>query len=366
MNKGGLSQAVTTILFIALVLVLAGVIWVIVANVLATQSKNITDSSDKLLEYNYSIGVEENPSASCTSNCSGKECGSDACGGQCPPGCSESQSCNEGVCINNHCVPKTCADLEKQCGAWDDECGNSFDCGPCSGGYTCTLDGICQFEFNNTGNVLLLHFENNFLDSSGLGNNGTSYGAKFTTSSKIGSYAGSFDGSSTLEPLAKGLPGGNSPRTINFWVKRLGLSRNPASDLNQFVFSYGSNLYNMNFKIDTVDNKSYVTVQNGYGDSGKASGKTTSIFSPADGWKMVTYVFNGSNLLIYVNGSSEVNSFWGQISTSAVAPRIGCQNGYTSGFRYFNGTLDEFSIWNRTLSAEEISYLYNFGNGREI
>jgi len=46
-----------------------------------------------------------------------------------------------------------------------------------------------------TGNVLLLHMNNNWNDASGEGNDGTASGATFSTSSKLGSHAGSFDGS---------------------------------------------------------------------------------------------------------------------------------------------------------------------------
>jgi len=35
----------------------------------------------------------------CTPNCAGKECGSDGCGGTCPPGCNAEETCNNGVCV---------------------------------------------------------------------------------------------------------------------------------------------------------------------------------------------------------------------------------------------------------------------------
>src|SRR3990167_10052895 len=41
---------------------------------------------------------------------------------------------------------------------------------------------------------LLIHANNDWLDASGNGNNGTATGATFSTSAKLGSHCGSFDG----------------------------------------------------------------------------------------------------------------------------------------------------------------------------
>jgi len=40
------------------------------------------------------------------------------------------------------CTPKDCVELNQQCGAVDDGCGKSLNCGPCSDGTTCK-DGAC-------------------------------------------------------------------------------------------------------------------------------------------------------------------------------------------------------------------------------
>lgn len=43
------------------------------------------------------------------------------------------------------CVPLTCADLERECGVWDDGCGATVYCGNCSEGYFCD-SGVCEIE----------------------------------------------------------------------------------------------------------------------------------------------------------------------------------------------------------------------------
>jgi len=52
-----------------------------------------------------------------------------------------SNGCLNGACLG--CVAKTCSDLGKQCGGWDNGCQQSIDCGSCGSGQTCNADGQC-------------------------------------------------------------------------------------------------------------------------------------------------------------------------------------------------------------------------------
>ena len=70
----------------------------------------------------------------CASECSGKSCGDDGCGGSCglcEPGtkCGDSGSCEQ---CTASCEERTCG---------SDGCGGS--CGPCDDGFMCTPDGKC-------------------------------------------------------------------------------------------------------------------------------------------------------------------------------------------------------------------------------
>ncbi len=74
----------------------------------------------------------------------GKECGrwEDGCGellecGTCPQG----EYCDDGVC-EEECVPDTCESLHKECGSWPDGCGSTLNCGGCPNGESC-VDGVC-------------------------------------------------------------------------------------------------------------------------------------------------------------------------------------------------------------------------------
>jgi len=58
--------------------------------------------------------------------------------------CESGKICQDGACVTNSttCTPKTCSQLGKTCGTWDNGCGTQINCGTCSTGQTCS-NGIC-------------------------------------------------------------------------------------------------------------------------------------------------------------------------------------------------------------------------------
>jgi len=74
-------------------------------------------------------------------------------------------------------------------------------------------------------------------------------------------------------------------------------------------------------------------------------------------WQHIVGTYDGSNLRLYVNG---VNVDTLSITTSPLSislqERIGAAN---DGSGDFNGSLDEFRIYNSTLSSTDIGYIYN-------
>jgi hypothetical protein len=94
------------------------------------------------------LGATCTPAGTCSYPplAAGTACASVACGtcdgnGTCV-GCTPPDTCGgtPGTCI---CAPKTCAQLEVQCGPANDGCGAVIDCGGCPSGETC-LDGTCR------------------------------------------------------------------------------------------------------------------------------------------------------------------------------------------------------------------------------
>ncbi len=83
------------------------------------------------------------PGASCTPQCSGKQCGPNGCNGQCGT-CPSGKSCTaDGKCEGGSCV-KQCTG--KQCGP--DGCDGL--CGACGSGKSCNADGQCVTSTGTT------------------------------------------------------------------------------------------------------------------------------------------------------------------------------------------------------------------------
>lgn len=104
----------------------------------------------------------------CTSNCAGKTCGDNGCGGSCgsctapqvcggggtpgvcsctPTSCTPPQTCGgggiPGVC---GCTPTTCVAQGKNCDWISDRCGGTLYCGACTPPQTCgggTIANVC-------------------------------------------------------------------------------------------------------------------------------------------------------------------------------------------------------------------------------
>jgi len=64
--------------------------------------------------------------------------------------CPSGYKCSNGACVSS-CIPATCRSLGKECGTWSDKCNGNLDCGTCSGGNSCSVNGQCVQNTNQTG-----------------------------------------------------------------------------------------------------------------------------------------------------------------------------------------------------------------------
>lgn len=191
------------------------------------------------------------------------------------------------------------------------------------------------------------------LDSSGNGNNGVAYGGANTISGKFGN-AGSFDGIDDYLSMGNGASLGLiSELTYEAWFKR-----NAGGDSVQAIVSHYWRPV-----LWFYTNRFVLTVDEGVGGYWFANGTT----NPTVGvWYHVVGVFSLSEgkMKIYVNGvlegSVDKNT---AINLSPGQPVIiGANYVNPSGDRA-NGFIDDVRIYNRALSSQEISSLYNSGNG---
>jgi hypothetical protein len=174
-----------------------------------------------------------------------------------------------------------------------------------------------------------------------------------------GQYALDFDGSNdrVLSVSSAGLPTGSANRTIAVWF-------NITTDGNYSLFGYGTsgsnerfNLFRSTSLIGT--NVIGIEITNSY---------ILSPFVNDSLWHHLAVSYPGGTLsgasiyldgkavspTVTVNGTNTPNTGVG-VLTAGVLPNLTLYS--------FNGRMDDFALWSRALSANEIQTVYNLGRG---
>jgi len=98
-----------------------------------------------------------------------------------------------------------------------------------------------------------------------------------------------------------------------------------------------------------------------YNESGMFFGSFSDQPVTDTGWHHYVGMFNGTHVVSYVDGVRQAHftEFIGDtVNGGSNKMRVGL---FASGTRSWNGTLDDFVVWNRSLSDAEISGLFNTG-----
>ena len=220
--------------------------------------------------------------------------------------------------------------------------------------------------------ISVWHMNNAWTDSIGS-NHGTATGAIFSTSSKLGSHAGSFDGTDDYVTIANE---GNFDFEINnafsiaAWVKTsdtvgdesLIAKRLDGAGFLCFAYLPTGTAKKFLFQLHQSNTPNPNIYKYKYG------GTTIN----DNNWHLVVATYDGSNTLagmkLYVDGSLETttDAELGTITTmlNNTALVIGRREYYNS--HYFNGLMDEGAVWSRAITAAEITELWNGGAGMEI
>jgi hypothetical protein len=197
-------------------------------------------------------------------------------------------------------------------------------------------------------------FNGNANDESGNGNNGTVNGATLTND-RFGTAgkAYQFNGNSNYIDIQNtfGLSS-NQGLSMSLWFKWNGSN---GLDNHQYLFLIANN---PNSSITIGDNGSIVTNVvncNCSNDIGVQTNITQNTWNNI----VLTYELNQGLMKMYLNGiyinSSQENIF-SYYTTNNSADRFG---NYHFNSNYFNGQLDDAGLWNRALTQQEITALYN-------
>jgi len=93
------------------------------------------------------------------------------------------------------------------------------------------------------------------------------------------------------------------------------------------------------------------------------SGDQNFYVTTGGGWYHVVLTFDGTNLVLYVNGDEKDTNSNSSYSTTNQNSEFSIGRRYDTGTLYYNGRIDEVSFWNTGLSANAVAALYNSGAG---
>lgn len=210
-------------------------------------------------------------------------------------------------------------------------------------------------------------FNGNANDESENGNNGVVNGATLTAD-RFGNLgqAYSFNGTNNYISITNNSQLNPNSITINLWLKANSLPTNT----NEGAFSLVSKWYNLtdcstlsdayilNFgKIN--NNNEIITATNLYSQSTLYSNSNSIDY--VNVWNNITFVHDNINGgKIYINGVlTSSNNIVGNICSTSNNVFFGVAQILGTFWRYLNGNLDDIGIWNRALTQQEITNLYN-------
>lgn len=208
-------------------------------------------------------------------------------------------------------------------------------------------------------------FNGNANDESGNGNNGTVNGASLTND-RFGNNAKaySFDGiNDIINASSNNFPTGTSSRTLSFWY--LLNSFNQTND-QKILVAYGGGLPCADWTTSIWPSSNFPALDINF------NYVVYSYTSQLNNWYNYVVTFdstNGTAIIapkIYINGVLQTNQNAVNntclINTLNSLPLIIGGGSSGNSNQFFNGKIDDIGIWNRALTQQEITDLYNAVN----
>jgi len=183
-------------------------------------------------------------------------------------------------------------------------------------------------------------------DSSGSGYTGTLTNTPTWIPGKIGTNALSFSSaSSQYVSVGSHTALTTVPYTETAWVNLINTS-------TVYPIIGGSAADYYQFRINTGGAPKVIDQVNG-----NASATSTGTVT-AGVWTLVGFTYDGTNYVFYINGASAGS---GTLNSSYLSNSTTQVGGATVLSQYMNGYMDDVRIYNRVLSASDMSQLYGIG-----
>ncbi len=196
-------------------------------------------------------------------------------------------------------------------------------------------------------------FNGNTNDESGAGNNGTNYGATLTTD-RFGNQdaAYSFDGVSDYIDLGTSDASITNHFTFSAWIKT-------TMTTNGEIVGYRFDTHPYNWRQLRMWNNG--TVLFNLRDASALPQVSISFPVNDDQWHLLTGVYDATGVHLYVDGQLRATASGQAPNIAPTNLRIGSRAGWNDLF--YSGSIDEVMIYNRGLTAAEVTAIYNAGTG---
>jgi len=191
-------------------------------------------------------------------------------------------------------------------------------------------------------------FNGNANDESGNNNNGTVNGATLTTDRFGNNNAYNFDGNSFIQIDNWNSIIGNTPFTVSFWT-------NPNQNNNGWALAFGSSLNGQGFCVGNWHWGSENFGAQIWKYDYISNTLTTTNFNT---WSNIIIVYNNNTINAYKNGILVATQVVNYVATSLSQGvlNFGKQISFNE---FYSGSLDEIAIYNRALTQQEITNMYN-------
>ncbi len=197
-----------------------------------------------------------------------------------------------------------------------------------------TMDATALYNFNEESGTIAT-------DSSGNGNNGTIYGASWTTGRSGDGL--SFDGANDYVNLGDPLSLQPNTVSVSVWFK--------TTDSNGIILR--KRPYGYGLEVRSSGRISFWI----YNSAATLFRAISPIAYNDNAWHHAVGVYDGSRVRLYIDSVQVASASAGTICYTAGGIAIGRDGNFNGS--YFSGLVDELGIYNRALSSQEISDLFN-------
>lgn len=185
-------------------------------------------------------------------------------------------------------------------------------------------------------------------------NNGTDTVITYQSSPAIKTQSANFASASSSKIVLTQPSFGSADRSVSFWINT------------------GTNTANQNFIGNRNDSVAWWRVltkdsTHFYYETQSNLVTSNAITFANSAWHHVIITMSGTTMAFYFDGSAAGGATVTASNTNSSSNEMQFGASHHSGYTdFYNGNLDEIGVWTKTLSAQEISDLYNGGAGNTM